>query len=72
MIVNPKKLKVTLESESAVILISSSHLQRSPDSSQRMVYTSTMILPPLETQDTYEARHMRKSNEHTSGGMVST
>lgn len=69
---NPRKLKVTLESESAVDdLISSSHLLRTPDSTQCLVYFNH-DLTPLEAQAAYEIRQMRKSNVHTSGVMAST
>ena len=63
----PKKLKVTLESESAVDdLISSSHILRLPDSTQRLVYFNR-DQTPLEAKAAYEARQMRKSSTARPG-----
>ena len=58
----PKELKITLDSDSAVEdSILSSHALRAPDSTQRNVYVNR-DLTPMESQAAFELRQLRKSS----------
>lgn len=69
----PKKLKVTLDTDTAVEdLILSSHMLRGPNSTQRQVYFNR-DLTPMESQAAFEHRQLRKlSSTHTKGSVDST
>jgi len=68
----PKKLKVTLESDSAVDdLISSSHILRAHDSTQRQVYFNR-DLTPLEAQSAFEFRQSRKTKVAQPTGLTNS
>jgi hypothetical protein len=68
----PKKLKITLDSDSAVEdLILSSHILRAPTSTQRNVFINR-DLTPMESLAAFELRQSRKSSATQVNGLVAS